>query len=109
MADDVSLDDAIERWSSGTIECRGEFNHLWRRLTVAHRPGVYTVRQRCTRCRNEREHDLNEQGYVLSGWRRSYREGYLVKGLGRMDEDDRARLRILSLATANVVEVHDEP
>jgi hypothetical protein len=102
-----TLDEAIEHWSDGVIECRSEFQHQWRRLTVAHRPGFYTVRQRCTRCRNERERDLNERGYVVSPWRRSYRPGYLLVGLGRLTEDSRARLRLVSLGNANIIEVDD--
>lgn len=103
-----TLDEAIEEWSAGVIECRSEFQHQWRRLTVAHRPGVYTIRQRCVRCRNERERDINEQGYVLSKWRRTYRPGYLLAGLGRLDENHRATLRIESLRNAKIIDVSDE-
>jgi len=103
-----SLHSAIEEWSDGVIECRAEFQHQWRRSTVAHRPGIFTIRQRCPRCRNERERDINEQGYVLSKWRRTYRPGYLLTGLGRLDEDDRAALRITSLRNANIIEVTDD-
>ena len=103
-----TLDEAIDAWSDGVIECRAEFQHQWRRLTVAHRPGFFTIRQRCTRCRNERERDINERGYVVSKWRRTYRPGYLLAGLGRLDEDHRATLRIASLRNANIVDVVDE-
>lgn len=104
---DHSLDDALERWSPGQVECRAEDQHLWRRLTVAHRPGIYTIRQRCTRCRNIRERDINESGYVLTAWRRTYGPGFLLRGLGRLNQDDKARLRIESLTHASVVEVVD--
>ena len=108
MADERTLDEAVEQWSDGVIECRAEFQHVWRRLTVAHRPGVFTVRQRCTRCRNERERDLNERGYVVSKWRRTYRPGYLLSGLGRLDDDHRATLRLAWLKSANIIEVSDD-
>jgi hypothetical protein len=103
-----TLDEAIDQWSDGVIECRADTQHQWRRLTVAHRPGFFTIRQRCARCRNERERDINEQGYVLTKWRRTYRPGYLLSGVGRLDEDHRATLRIASLRNANVVEVVDD-
>jgi hypothetical protein len=103
-----TLDQAIDAGSDGVIECRAEFQHQWRRLTVAHRPGFFTIRQRCTRCRNERERDINERGYVVSKWRRTYRPGYLLAGLGRLDEDHRATLRLASLRNANIVDVVDD-
>jgi hypothetical protein len=103
-----TLHDAIDQWSDGVIECRAEFQHQWRRSTVAHRPGVYTIRQRCARCRNERERDISETGYVLTKWRRTYRPGYLLTGLGRLSEDSRATLRIASLRNAKIIEVSDD-
>ncbi len=109
MSERRTLDDAIDQWTDGIIECRAGFQHQWRRLTVAHRPGVFTIRERCARCRAvERERDINERGYVVSKWRRSYRPGYLLEGLGRLDEDHRATLRIASLRNVTVVEVSDE-
>jgi hypothetical protein len=105
---DESLDDAMSRWTAGVLECRAEGYHPWRRLSVAHRPGVLTVFQRCPRCRNERERDINEQGYPLTKWRRSYREGFLLRGLGRLDHDDKAHLMIASLQQMEWIEVDDE-
>lgn len=104
----VTLDQAVERWTDGMLECRADKQHLWRRLTVAHRPGVYSIKQRCTRCRNVRERDINDHGYVLTNWRRVYVDGYLLKGLGRIDADEQAHLRIASLHNASVVEVDDD-
>lgn len=109
MAEHIrTLDEAMEEWSDGVIECRAGSQHVWRRLAVAHRPGVYTIRQRCARCRNERERDMNERGYWVSKWRRAYRPGYLLKGIGRLDDDDRARLNLVWLKNANIVEVSDD-
>jgi len=105
---DQSLEDAMQRWTNGVLECRAEGQHPWRRLSVAHRPGILTVFQRCPRCRNERQRDYNEHGYPLTRWRRAYREGYLIRGLGRLDHDDKAALMIASLSAIEWVEVEDE-
>lgn len=104
----VTLDQAVDRWTPGMLECRADKQHLWKRLTVAHRPGIYTIKQRCTRCRNVRQRDINDRGYVLTQWRRAYVDGYLLKGLGRIDQDEQATLRLASLENATVIEVDDE-
>jgi hypothetical protein len=105
--DDESLEEAMARWTAGVLECRAEGYHPWRRLSVAHRPGVLTVFQRCPRCRNERWRDYNEHGYPLTKWGRSYREGFLLRGLGRLREEDRARLMVASLSNTQWVEVDE--
>lgn len=84
---------AAEDWTDAQKQCR-VYGHSWRPLTVRHRPGVYTVLQRCGRCRNEREQQVNEQGYPIDGWKINYYEGYLLKNLGRVGVDGRAVIRL---------------
>src|ERR1700750_2082826 len=106
---DETLDDAIARWTAGILECRAEGGHQWKRLSVAHRPGVLTVHQRCNRCRaTERERDYNEHGYPISKLKRDYRKDFLLRGLGRLDADDKARLMITVLNTIKWIEVQDD-
>lgn len=84
---------AAENWTDAQKQCR-IYGHNWRPLTVRHRPGVYTVLQRCNRCANERQQEVNEQGYPINGWSMSYYGGYLLKSLGRVGSDGRAVLRL---------------
>jgi len=98
---------ASEEWTEAQKQCR-VYGHSWRPLTVRHRPGVYTVLQRCARCRNEREQQVNEQGYPVDGWRMSYYDGYLLKNLGRVGTDGRAVLRLAVLMGLNIEEEPDD-
>jgi hypothetical protein len=84
---------AAENWTSNQKQCR-VYGHSWRPLTVRHRPGVYTVLQRCERCSNERKQQVNDAGYPIDGWTMSYFDGYLLKALGRVGVDGRAVLRL---------------
>lgn len=103
-----AVESALTDWSDAQIACRA-YQHNWRPLNVVHRPGFYTVSQRCSRCRNERTQDITEQGYVATPWRMVYREGYLLKNAGRVGIDGRAALRLATLRNLTVNEVVDEP
>jgi hypothetical protein len=109
MEEVQTLDDAVERWTPGMLECRAANSHPWRRWTITHRPGAYTVFQRCPRCRNERYRTMSDRTgqWLDSHWSRTYRPGFLLKGLGRLNEDDRAMLRLRDIANAQVTEVTD--
>lgn len=74
---------------------------------MTHRPGFYTVYQRCGRCRNERQQEVNERGYPVTGWRMTYVEGYLLRKLGRVGPDSRAMLRLRSINGLYINEVQD--
>jgi hypothetical protein len=92
-ADSHDVQVAAKEWTEGQKTCRVN-GHAWEPLTVRHRPGVFSVMQRCPRCRNERRQDVNEQGYPVSDWKPYYYDGYLLKGLGRVGADGRAVLRL---------------
>ena len=98
---------AAEEWSDGQIACRA-YGHTWRPVTVFHTPGVYTILQRCPRCRNERRQEIDESGYPLSQWRMSYVDGYLLRQLGRVGTHGRAVLRLATLRNLYVEEVSIE-
>jgi hypothetical protein len=107
-ADPARVSEAIgERWTPQQIECR-TYGHNWRSLTVLHRPGVYTIAQRCSRCRNERQRDITEEGRTLNSWRHTYRRGYLLEGLGRVGEDSKCALRLASLDGMTIQEVEED-
>lgn len=106
---------AIEEWSDGQIACRTNGHHAWptwKGTLVSHRPGFYTLRQRCTRrCGAAREGDMNEQGYMVSKWRPWYPKDskyVLPPGSGRLGQDGRAMIRLAGLRSAQVIEVNDE-
>lgn len=104
-ASDIEV--AANSWSDGQIACR-VYGHNWRPLTVRHRPGVFTILQRCNRCSNERQQQINEQGFPLDQWRMTYRDGYLLKNLGRVGQDGRAVLRLKNLTGLYIEEEPEE-
>jgi hypothetical protein len=106
------VEDAAEKWSKAVLACRVN-GHSWSGYySVGHRPGLYTVVQRCTRrCGLWREGDMNDYGYMVSAWRPHYPEGdrYLMpKGQGRVTTDGKAALRLRLILDAEPVEVTDE-
>lgn len=106
FADPDDVASAAENWSDAAVQCR-VYGHSWRPLTVTHALGAYTIRQRCSRrCGCERTATMNESGYFFGSWRMTYPDdGYLMaRGTGRVDGDGRARLRLTSLRSMNVIE-----
>lgn len=93
----VELDSAIGHMSPSQLQCR-DFGHSWRPYTVEFIPQRrnYLEVLACTRCRSQRMRLLGERGELLGNAYR-YSDGYLVKGLGRLDGDDRDSLRLASL------------
>jgi hypothetical protein len=103
-----TLDDAIDEWSTGTLECRGFGQHMWQRLTVTRRPGVITLHQRCPRCKKERAKDFNERMYPLDRWHYSDVPGFTVNGHGRLTPDDKSKILMAFIAKVPVIDVVDE-
>lgn len=101
------IERAAEEWTDDQVACR-TYGHTWRPRTVTHRPGVYTVVQRCPRCTTVRAQQINESGYPLGGWRMSYDDGYLLHHVGRIGYDGRAVLRITNLRSMTITEEPDE-
>lgn len=105
-ADEQAVAEAIENWSRQQVECRA-YGHNWRSLQVLHWPGVYNIRHRCVRCRNERWRNIDERGNTLTSWRAHYEPGYLVKGLGRIPMSGKAMLRLSNLEIQDIQEVEE--
>lgn len=106
-----AVERAAQEWSDSVVQCRA-FGHGWRPQTALHRPGMYTITQRCPRCRVRRWKRINERGYSLTPWHTDYSEatGYLLKGVGRLGTDGKAVLTLLHLAVTGVIQeaVEDE-
>jgi len=99
----ADVEKAAADWTVGQVTCR-TYGHNWHPLTVSHRPGSFTVWQRCGRCQTERRQEIDEQGYPRAGWNMSYTDGYLLKNMGRVGTDGRAVLRLTTIRSFNVVE-----
>lgn len=106
-ASPADVERAAEQWSDNQVACR-TYGHTWRPRTVTHRPGVYTVSQRCSRCATARAQQINESGYPLGGWRMAYQDGYLLTNVGRVGVHGRAILRIVNLRSATIMEEPDD-
>lgn len=109
-AEPERIEDAALAWSNAVLTCRLN-GHAWRASTVVHNNRGYTIRQRCTRrCGCEREMLMDGNGYVVKPWQLHYpSEGYLLeKHTGRVSQDGKARMRIVSLRHLSVIEGEDE-
>ena len=103
-ADRAAVEGAIREWSAGQVACRA-YGHSWGHYGVRHRPGEFTILQRCPRCTNTREQTIDEQGYPTSHWHIHYEDGYLLeRHTGRVGQDGKAALRLASLSGMQVVE-----
>jgi len=104
-----AVEEAAEAWTDQQVECR-IYGHNWRAQTVTHRPGQYTVTQRCPRCRVRRWQRISESGYPLSPWHADYSGAptYLLKNKGRMGQDGKAVLRLRNFTVVSVIEEADE-
>lgn len=75
------------------LTCR-DIGHRWRKWAAKQAtdfPG-YIRELRCTRCKTKRRQELNANFHILSSTYQ-HAEGYLHKGLGRVDGDGRDALR----------------
>lgn len=97
------VESATQSWSEGQVQCR-IYGHSWRPFTATHRPGSYTIYQRCQRCANQRWMEHDERGYPLTPWSIRYEEGYLLHKLGRVGHDGKAVLRMATLRGLLVVQ-----
>ena len=78
------------------LECR-ELGHLWRPWTAISNPdGGFDRTLRCTRCTCKRIQVLSGRGVVLRNYY-EHPEGYLHKGMGRIEGDARGALRLASV------------
>lgn len=93
----TTISAAIGGMSDNQLQCR-DFGHSWRPYTVEWVPQHrhYLEALRCTRCRTMRMRLLSDTGELL-GNRYVYSDGYLVQGVGRLEQADRDAMRLASL------------
>jgi hypothetical protein len=93
----VDVEHAIAGMPDSHLMCR-DFGHSWRPHHVEHVPqrGEYIEQLVCARCRTIRTRLVSPTGHQLANSYK-YPDNYLIQGLGRLDEDDRATLRLSAL------------
>lgn len=101
-ADPDSVAEKAEEWSDRTLACR-TYGHGWASGSVVRAGEGFVVMQRCPRCENRRTQEMDSRGYATP-WRYLYADGYLTKGLGRIDNHGRAVLRIANLRHLTVLD-----
>lgn len=106
----AAVEAAAAEWNNAVLVCRKENRHEWRPAIVTHDRFGYTIVERCARrCGCRRTYDMDPRGYISKPKILYPTEGYLLKGLGRVDADGRAALRLAWVATLTIVkEVTDE-
>lgn len=70
------------------------FGHPWDPHTVADLGRSYEVTLRCARCKSEAKQIINKRGILETARKYDYAEGYLFKGLGRVQGNARGAVRI---------------
>lgn len=78
------------------LKCR-TIGHGWKWTTVTRAGQKYVQHLRCTSCDTTKRQELDSRGFIVSN-SYTYPEGYLVSGLGYLDRDDRASLRLRFVA-----------
>ncbi len=108
-ADPAKVRLAIAQMEEDFIHCRAN-GHAWSRTKrwVNRLPGGYFDQViACDYCEGEKKQRINRRGQILRE-SRVYPEGYLLKGLGRVDLGGKAIFRLASLnAVAIDAEVED--
>lgn len=91
------IKDVAKQYPDGYTECR-TIGHGWKSLEAGWlKDGNIERVLGCTRCEARRIQVLNKQGYLIHS-HYNYPDGYAMKGVGRLDADGRAILRITSVA-----------
>jgi hypothetical protein len=94
-ADPRAVEELVRDWSSAILACRAG-NHQWMPSTVDDARTFWIIRERCPRCKTEREWDMDPKSGEQYGDKRidySKTDGYLAKGVGRMGAQGRNMIR----------------
>lgn len=88
---------AIESMDPTTVLCR-DIRHNYKPWTARWIPQdrQYESALKCSNCGTVRIRRISERGALLAS-SYEYADGYLVKGLGRLEENDRNAIRLRSL------------
>lgn len=114
MDEPLDIEEVIAGWTPGQRRCRAAGRHRWNGYSVVlHRSvngAYYEVTERCPDCLNRHYRLMDMQGYWLTRWRAErYGPGYLLpKGSGRLDDDQRARIRLAEVTSRTIKEVDDD-
>lgn len=89
--------DIAKRYDEGFILCRTVTGHSWKPAGASWLQGG-NIEQvlACTRCEAQRVQVLDKRGYLVSR-HYQYPDGYAIPGMGHMDQDGRAILRITAV------------
>lgn len=93
----VDLEAAIHDMSSDYIQCR-DFGHQWRSVgaTWVAADNRYETSLRCIRCGTDRIRYIGRDGGLMRS-KYDYSDGYVVKGMGRLDGHERDMIRLESV------------
>lgn len=80
------------------IKCR-TLGHAWKWTDVERNRKGLVQGLRCVGCDTTKRQQLTKTGHIVAS-SYTYTPGYLVKGLGYLDQDDRAALRLMALDAA---------
>jgi hypothetical protein len=87
-----TLDDIADQF----LACR-DFGHAWRPFdvrVVRKYQEIHRVFKCLHECGTERTQVLSVDGHILRSWY-AYPDGYVLPGIGRLNTDDRARIRVM--------------
>lgn len=108
----ASVEDAQEAaadWSDQILECR-TYGHKWRPATAAYtkdRKAIATT-QVCL-CMTERHSTLDARTGWVMAIHYEYPDGYVLKGLGRIDGDAKGALRLATVQRVYGVKLRAVP
>ena len=100
---------AAKEMDIDTLQCR-DFGHHWRTRHIERHREYFERVLVCQRCSTEAIQQLSRSGVVL-GRRYTYADGYLFKGIGRLDANAKGAIRLAIFDTqADIVsDVKDKP
>lgn len=77
------------------LRCR-DLNHVWAQYRVKRVRGGYERSLYCRSCKTAKHQFISPRGEILAG-HYTYNDGYQIKGLGRIQADSKAVLRLEAL------------
>lgn len=88
---------AVEAMSTGMLRCRRMRQHKWEPSNAVKIRGGFQEWLACERCDAKKERLYNSRGSIVAYGEIEYPEGYLLVGLGRLDERGRDVINLASL------------
>ena len=109
FAKTIDVTAAAKDMDLDVLECR-DFGHTWRTRHIERHRDRFERVLVCQRCATEAVQILSRTGVVL-GRRYTYADGYLFKGIGRLDANAKGAIRLAIFDTqADIVsDVKDKP